>query len=248
MTCSSWHQMAMLCQLTQWTDTTQIDRLSFQIACSWLGWSAQAACCAPWSDLRRLRRPSSLPLNPPHSTSRCDNALLPTGHSAPYREDMSGMSPVICPSLLACWPAHLSQRGEPGLVPPGGLSGLISGCLQAHFNLGNYYRQTAKFEAAEFCYKAVVDVVPDHWRGLLNLAVAQVGLKRTSEAQRNLRRAFKASGARMHAWLPLRPCFPPCGSCWRWRRAALKRIVRLKRTSSLPSRRSVADNRELQAV
>ena len=42
-------------------------------------------------------------------------------------------------------------------------------------------------------------MVPDHWRGLLNLAVAQVGLKRTSEAQKNLRRAFKASGARMHA-------------------------------------------------
>lgn len=66
--------------------------------------------------------------------------------------------------------------------------------MQAHFNLGNYYRQTAKFEAAEFCYKAVVDAVPEHWRGLLNLAVAQVGLKKTSEAQKNLRRAFKASG------------------------------------------------------
>ena len=76
--------------------------------------------------------------------------------------------------------------------------------MQAHFNLGNYYRQTAKFEAAEFCYKAVVGVVPDHWRGLLNLAVAQVGLKRTSEAQKNLRRAFKASGARMHD----SPCSP----------------------------------------
>ena len=60
--------------------------------------------------------------------------------------------------------------------------------------MGNYYRQTAKFEAAEFCYKAVIDTVPDHWRGLLNLAVAQVGLKKTSEAQKNLRRAFKASG------------------------------------------------------
>ena len=66
--------------------------------------------------------------------------------------------------------------------------------VQAHFNLGNYYRQTAKFEAAEFCYKAVIDAVPDHWRGLLNLAVAQVGLKKTSEAQKNLRHAFKASG------------------------------------------------------
>ena len=66
--------------------------------------------------------------------------------------------------------------------------------MQAHFNLGNYYRQTAKFEAAEFCYKAVVDAVPEHWRGLLNLAVAQVGLKKMSEAQKNLRRAFKASG------------------------------------------------------
>ena len=51
-------------------------------------------------------------------------------------------------------------------------------------------------------------MVPDHWRGLLNLAVAQVGLKRTSEAQKNLRRAFKASGARMHdSPLPIR--FPP---------------------------------------
>lgn len=40
----------------------------------------------------------------------------------------------------------------------------------------------------------MVDTVPDHWRGLLNLAVAQVGLKKTSEAQKNLRKAFKASG------------------------------------------------------
>jgi hypothetical protein len=39
-----------------------------------------------------------------------------------------------------------------------------------------------------------VDTVADHWRGLLNLAVAQVGLKKTSEAQKNLRKAFKASG------------------------------------------------------
>ena len=40
----------------------------------------------------------------------------------------------------------------------------------------------------------MVDTVPDHWRGLLNLAVAQVGLKKTPEAQKNLRKAFKASG------------------------------------------------------
>ena len=33
--------------------------------------------------------------------------------------------------------------------------------------------------------------MPDHWRGLLNLAVAQVGLKKTSEAQKNLRRALQ---------------------------------------------------------
>lgn len=40
----------------------------------------------------------------------------------------------------------------------------------------------------------MVDTVPDHWRGLLNLAVAQVVLKKTPEAQKNLRKAFKASG------------------------------------------------------
>lgn len=76
---------------------------------------------------------------------------------------------------------------------------------QAHFNLGNYYRQTAKFEAAEFCYRAVVDAVPEHWRGLLNLAVAQVGLKKTAEAQRNLRRAFKASGGQGFASICVQP-------------------------------------------
>ena len=95
--------------------------------------------------------------------------------------------------MQLAWEASMPSELTSCLIP------LISGLpMQAHFNLGNYYRQTAKFEAAEFCYKAVVDVVPDHWRGLLNLAVAQVGLKRTSEAQKNLRRAFKASGMGMH--------------------------------------------------
>ena len=56
-------------------------------------------------------------------------------------------------------------------------------------------------------------MVPDHWRGLLNLAVAQVGLKRTSEAQKNLRRAFKASGARMHDF-PGAPASSHAEACW----------------------------------
>ncbi len=68
------------------------------------------------------------------------------------------------------------------------------GCPQANFNLGNVYRQTGIYEAAEFCYRAVLKSVPNHWRALLNLAVALAGMERTAEAQKCLRKAFKASG------------------------------------------------------
>ena len=66
---------------------------------------------------------------------------------------------------------------------------------QAHFNLGNVFRQCGHFEAAVYCYETVTDAVPGHWRGLLSLAVAHMGLGHTAEAQRHLRAAFQASGA-----------------------------------------------------
>jgi tetratricopeptide (TPR) repeat protein len=66
--------------------------------------------------------------------------------------------------------------------------------LQANFNLGNVFRQEGNFEAAEFCYKRLLKATPNHWRALLNMAVALTGLQRTSEAQKYLRKAFKASG------------------------------------------------------
>lgn len=71
--------------------------------------------------------------------------------------------------------------------------------MQAHFNLGNVFRQCGHFEAAVYCYKTVVEAVPGHWRSLLNLAVALMGLGRTAEAQRSLRAAFKACGARANS-------------------------------------------------
>jgi hypothetical protein len=67
--------------------------------------------------------------------------------------------------------------------------------MQAHFNLGNVFRQCGHFEAAVYCYEMVTDAVPGHWRGLLSLAVAHMGLGHAAEAQRHLRAAFKASGA-----------------------------------------------------
>lgn len=75
--------------------------------------------------------------------------------------------------------------------------------MQANFNLGNVYRQTGIYEAAEFCYRAVLTSVPNHWRALLNLAVALAGMERTAEAQKCLRKAFKASGV---ALLPAGQC------------------------------------------
>lgn len=66
---------------------------------------------------------------------------------------------------------------------------------QAHFNLGNVFRQCGEFEAAERCYSNVLRALPGHWRALLNLSVALAGLGRNSEAHRALRASFKASGA-----------------------------------------------------
>ena len=44
------------------------------------------------------------------------------------------------------------------------------------------------------CYEGVVALAPGHWRALLSLAVALVGLGREDAAGKALRRALKASG------------------------------------------------------
>ena len=66
--------------------------------------------------------------------------------------------------------------------------------VQAHFNLGNMYRQCGQLEAAERCYYMVLEAAPGHWRALLNLSVALAGMGRSSEARLALRASFKASG------------------------------------------------------
>lgn len=67
-------------------------------------------------------------------------------------------------------------------------------CAQAHFNLGNVYRQLGIFEAAVHCYGMLLELAPGHWRALLNLSVALAGLGRNHEAHKALRASFKASG------------------------------------------------------
>ncbi|CAL8471190.1 g10732 [Coccomyxa elongata] len=67
--------------------------------------------------------------------------------------------------------------------------------IEAHFNLGNVYRQCGQLEAAEHCYSMVLEAAPGHWRALLNLSVALAGMGRSSEAHRTLRASFKASGS-----------------------------------------------------
>ena len=66
--------------------------------------------------------------------------------------------------------------------------------LQALFNLGNLQRQCGDFESAIAKYETVLELAPDHWRGLLNYAVALNGVGREADAKAALRRAFQLSG------------------------------------------------------
>ena len=77
---------------------------------------------------------------------------------------------------------------------------------QALFNLGKLQRQCGEFEGAIANYEGVLEISPDHWRGLLNYSVALVGVGRHDDAKRALRRAFKLSGARP----PFASFAPPC--------------------------------------
>ena len=45
------------------------------------------------------------------------------------------------------------------------------------------------------CYEGVLGQAPGHWRALLSLSVALIGLGREDAAKKALRAAFKASGA-----------------------------------------------------
>ncbi len=77
---------------------------------------------------------------------------------------------------------------------------------QALFNLGNLLRQHGEFEGAVECYEGVLAQAPGHWRALLSLSVALIGLAREDAAKKALRAAFKASGAGRAAahWAPRR--------------------------------------------
>lgn len=66
--------------------------------------------------------------------------------------------------------------------------------MQALFNLGNLQRQCGDFESAIANYETVLELAPDHWRGLLNYAVALNGVGREADAKAALRRAFHLSG------------------------------------------------------
>ena len=66
--------------------------------------------------------------------------------------------------------------------------------LQALFNLGNLQRQCGDFEGAIANYETVLELAPDHWRGLLNYSVALIGVGREAQAKAALRRAFQLSG------------------------------------------------------
>ena len=90
--------------------------------------------------------------------------------------------------------------------------------------MGNLERQYGRYEAALGYYNAVLAVQPQHWRSLLNSAVALIGLRRSDEAQDALKRAIRLSGAR----IPLNTCLKPPGP-------AIKPIPGLRDQSKLAS-------------
>ncbi|KAK9853354.1 hypothetical protein WJX84_002688 [Apatococcus fuscideae] len=66
--------------------------------------------------------------------------------------------------------------------------------LEALFNKGNLHRQCSDFEDAVMCYEHVLRLDNNHWRSLLNKAVAEIGLGRQDAAQRSLKAAYRLSG------------------------------------------------------
>ena len=68
------------------------------------------------------------------------------------------------------------------------------GNMQALFNLGNLHRQSSHHSAAVQCYDAVLALNSQHWRSLLNKAVALTGVHEDRAAQLALKQAYEISG------------------------------------------------------
>lgn len=69
------------------------------------------------------------------------------------------------------------------------------GTLQAMFNLGNLHRQGGEYQAAVQSYDSVLRLDDQHWRSMLNKAVALIGLHQDRAAQLSLKQAYQVSGA-----------------------------------------------------
>ena len=67
--------------------------------------------------------------------------------------------------------------------------------LQALFNLGNLHCQGGEYQAAVQCYDSVLRLDDQHWRSMLNKAVALIGLHQDRAAQLSLKQAYQVSGA-----------------------------------------------------
>ena len=96
---------------------------------------------------------------------------------------------------------HRPYAGE--IVGPGGSH--QSGCdashvnpdilvLQALFNKGNLHRQCSEHADAVSCYEHVLMLDNNHWRSMLNKAVAELGLGRRDAARQSLKEAYRLSG------------------------------------------------------
>ena len=66
--------------------------------------------------------------------------------------------------------------------------------LQALFNLGNLHRQSNEYKAAVQSYDAVLALDSQHWRSMLNKAVALMGLHEEEAAVSALKLAYTTSG------------------------------------------------------
>lgn len=50
------------------------------------------------------------------------------------------------------------------------------------------------FLSTSRCYQTVIQLQPQHWKAVLNIAVAEIGLGRLEEAQHTLKEALQMSG------------------------------------------------------
>ena len=74
------------------------------------------------------------------------------------------------------------------------INGVLVHVLQALFNLGNLHRQSNECKSAVQCYDSVLALNSQHWRSMLNKAVALMGLHEDRAAQLALKQAYTMSG------------------------------------------------------